>query len=150
MFEYIQFYTKNLSNFTVLLLLGFIIAILDITIRKVVKGVYLNVRENKKLKHGGGGKEGLETKSDDKKKTDDKKKADNKGDEAADDTGESCPKDCNAVETLRKRLTVLIEDATKLQKEVKENNDIIKTQQFIIENLKKGVQKIVEASNKKK
>ena len=143
MFEYIQFYTKNLSNFTVLLLLGFIIAILDITIRKVVKGVYLNVRENMKLKHGGG-KEGLETKSDDKKK------ADNNGEGEADDTGESCPKDCNAVETLRKRLTVLIEDATKLQKEVKENNDIIKTQQFIIENLKKGVQKIVEASNKKK
>ncbi len=39
---------------------------------------------------------------------------------------------------------------TKLQKEVKENNEIIKTQQFIIENLKKGVQKLVEASNKKK
>jgi hypothetical protein len=63
MFEYIEFYTKNLSNFTVLLLLGLIIAILDITIRKIVKGVYLNVRENMRLKHGGGGgKEGLTTK----------------------------------------------------------------------------------------
>ena len=127
MLEYIQFYTKNLSNFTVLLLLGFIIAILDITIRKVVKGVYLNVRENIRLKHGGGGsggKEGLTSKKD---------SADSAG--AADDGGggdggggagnESCPKDCSAVDALRKRLTVLIENATKLQKDVKENNELI-------------------------
>lgn len=157
MFEYIQFYTKNLSNFTVLLLLGFIIAILDITIRKVVKGVYLNVRENMRLKHG---KEGLTT----------KKKSGGAsgggGDDGGDDGGgggggddggdggggagdDSCPKDCSAVDALRKRLTVLIENATKLQKDIKENNELIIAQQKTIENMKKSVQKLVEAGNKK-
>jgi len=150
MFEYIQFYTKNLSNFTVLLLLGLIIAILDITIRKIVKGVYLNVRENMRLKHGG--KEGMTT----KKKSggasgggasggDDDDGGDG-GDGGGDD---SCPKDCNAVEALRKRLSTLIENATKLQKDVKENNETIVTQQKTIDNMKKAVQKLVEAGNKK-
>ena len=60
MLEYIQFYTKNLSNFTILLLIGCVIAILDITIRNVVKGVYLNVRENMRMRHGGGGGGGRE------------------------------------------------------------------------------------------
>ena len=114
MFEYIQFYTKNLSNFTVLLLVGFIIAILDITIRKIVKGVYLNVRENMRLKHGGGGqgKEGLTT----KKKSGGDGDDDGDGDGGGGDAGggdDSCPKDCNAVEAMRKRLTILIENATK-------------------------------------
>ena len=148
MFEYIQFYTKNLSNFTVLLLLGFIIAILDITIRKVVKGVYLNVRDNMRLRHGDGGKEGLTTKKD--------RGADSAGDADGGDgagTGasdESCPKDCNAVEAMRKRLTILIENATKLQKDVQENNELIIAQQKTIENMKKAVQKLIEATNKKK
>ena len=153
MFEYIQFYTKNLSNFTVLLLLGLIIAILDITIRKVVKGVYLNVRENMRLKHGGGGGgvEGMTT-----------KKGGGAGDGGGDGAGgdgaggdgdgaggdDSCPKDCNAVEALRKRLSTLIENATKLQKDVKENNATIVTQQKTIDNMKKAVQKLVEAGNK--
>ena len=146
MFEYIQFYTKNLSNFTVLLLLGLIIAILDITIRKIVKGVYLNVRENMRLKHGG--KEGMTTK---------KKSGGGGDDDGGDDGGgggggdgdDSCPKDCNAVEALRKRLSTLIENATKLQKDVKENNETIVTQQKTIDNMKKAVQKLVEAGNKK-
>lgn len=155
MFEYIQFYTKNLSNFTVLLLLGFIIAILDITIRKVVKGVYLNVRENMRLKHG---KEGLTT----KKKSGGASggggggeggDGDDGGDDGGDGGGgagdDSCPKDCSAVDALRKRLTVLIENATKLQKDIKENNELIIAQQKTIENMKKSVQKLVEAGNKK-
>jgi len=123
----------------VLLLLGFIIAILDITIRKIVKGVYLNVRENMRLKHGG--KEGMTTK---KKSGDDDDGGDggDGGDGAGDD---SCPKDCSAVDALRKRLTVLIENATKLQKDVKENNELIIAQQKTIENMKKSVQKLVEA-----
>ena len=152
MFEYIQFYTKNLSNFTVLLLLGFIIAILDITIRKVVKGVYLNVRENMRLKHG---KEGLTT----KKKSGGAGGGGGDGGEGGGDDGggggggagdDSCPKDCSAVDALRKRLTVLIENATKLQKDIKENNELIIAQQKTIENMKKSVQKLVEAGNKKK
>lgn len=151
MFEYIQFYTKNLSNFTVLLLLGFIIAILDITIRKVVKGVYLNVRENMRLKHG---KEGLTT----KKKSGGAGGGGGDGGEGGGDDGggggggagdDSCPKDCSAVDALRKRLTVLIENATKLQKDIKENNELIIAQQKTIENMKKSVQKLVEAGNKK-
>ena len=150
MFEYIQFYTKNLSNFAVLLLLGFIIAILDITIRKVVKGVYLNVRENMRLKHG---KEGLTT----KKKSGGASGGGGGGGDGGgdgDDGGgagdDSCPKDCSAVDALRKRLTVLIENATKLQKDVKDNNDIIMTQQKTIDNMQRAVQKLVEAGNKKK
>ena len=151
MFEYIQFYTKNLSNFTVLLLLGFIIAILDITIRKVVKGVYLNVRENMRLKHG---KEGLTT----KKKSGGAGGGGGDGGEGGGDDGggggggagdDSCPKDCSAVDALRKRLTVLIENATKLQKDIKENNELIIAQQKTIENMKKSVQKLVESGNKK-
>ena len=150
MFEYIQFYTKNLSNFTVLLLLGLIIAILDITIRKIVKGVYLNVRDNMRLKHGGGsgGIEGMETK---------KSGGAADGGGAGDDGGaadggagdDSCPKDCNAVEALRKRLTTLIENATKLQKDVKDNNETILVQQKTIDNMKKAVQKLSETGNKK-
>ena len=148
MFEYIEFYTKNLSNFTVLLLLGLIIAILDITIRKVVKGVYLNVRENMRLKHGGGGgKEGLTT----KKKSGGASGGDGDGDGDGGGGGagdDSCPKDCSAVDALRKRLTVLIENATKLQKDIKENNELIIDQQKTIENMKKAVQKLVQAGNK--
>ena len=143
MFEYIQFYTKNLSNFTVLLLLGLIIAILDITIRKVVKGVYLNVRENMRLKHGG--KEGMTTK---KKSGGDDDGGGDGGGGGGGDGDDSCPKDCNAVEALRKRLSTLIENATKLQKDVKENNETIVTQQKTIDNMKKAVQKLVEAGNK--
>jgi len=143
MFEYIQFYTKNLSNFTVLLLLGLIIAILDITIRKIVKGVYLNVRENMRLKHGG--KEGMTT----KKGGDDDGGGGDGGGGGGGDGDDSCPKDCNAVEALRKRLSTLIENATKLQKDVKENNETIIAQQKTIDNMKKAVQKLVEAGNKK-
>ena len=153
MFEYIQFYTKNLSNFTVLLLLGLIIAIMDITIRKVVKGVYLNVRENMRLKHGTAGKEGLETKNDAKTtKGGGSGGGGGGGDDggAGGDAADLCPKDCSAVESLRKRLTTLIENATKLQNDVKANNDIIMTQQRTIDNMQRAVQKLVEAGNKKK
>ena len=141
MLEYIQFYTKNLSNFTILLLIGCVIAILDITIRNVVKGVYLNVRENMRLRHGDGGggggdgREGLTNKD----KTKDAKDA--KDDEGG---GESCPKDCNAVEALRTKLTGLIENASKLQKDIRENNETIKGQHKTIENMQKSVQKLME------
>ena len=93
MFEYIQFYTKNLSNFTLLLIVGVVIAILDITIRNVVKDVYLNVRENMAGKRAG--KEGLKNKTDD-----------NKSGGSGDASG--CPKTCNEVEALRTKLTGLI------------------------------------------
>ena len=136
MLEYIQFYTKNLSNFTILLLIGCDIAILDITLRNVVKGVYLNVRENMR---GSRGREGMENKD----KTKDTKSG---GGGGGGDDDESCPKDCNAVEALRKKLTELIENATKLQKDIQENNDTIKNQQKIIENMQKSVQKLVEKS----
>lgn len=142
MFEYIQFYTKNFSNFTILLLIGAIIAILDITIRKIVKGVYLNVRENIRRKHGiVDSIEGMENKNDTKTKT-----ADSGTGTGGDGADDACPKDCNAVETMRKKLTGLIEDAAKLQKDIKENNDTIKYQQKVIENMQKSVQKLVEKS----
>jgi hypothetical protein len=141
MLEYIQFYTKNLSNFTILLLIGVVIAILDITLRNVIKGVYLNVRENMLHGRGGGIREGMENKDGTKKGA----KKDSGGDGGGEDD-ESCPKDCNAVEALRKKLTGLIENATKLQKDIQENNETIKKQHKTIENMQKSVQKLVEKS----
>ena len=142
MLEYIQFYTKNLSNFAILLLIGVSIAILDITLRNVIRGVYLNVRENMKLRHGGGGgdREGMENKKDAKDAKDSK---DATGKEEDD---ESCPKDCTAVEALRTKLKGLIENAAKLQKDIQENNETIKKQHKTIENMQKSVQKLVEKS----
>ena len=145
MLEYIQFYTKNLSNFTILLLIGCVIAILDITIRNVVKGVYLNVRENMRLRHGdggGGGGDGREGLTNKDKTKDAKDAKDAKDDEGG--GGESCPKDCNAVEALRTKLTGLIENASKLQKDIRENNETIKGQHKTIENMQKSVQKLME------
>ena len=127
MFEYVEFYTKNLSNFTILLLIGALIAILDITFRNVVKGVYLNVRNNIQKRHGittgsndeSSGREGMKNK---------------------DDTSDNgCPKDCNAVEALQSKLAGLIEDAGKLQKDIQTNNETIKKQQITIEKLEKSV-----------
>jgi uncharacterized protein YoxC len=134
MLEYIQFYTKNLSNFAILLLIGVSIAILDITLRNVIRDVYLNVRENMKIRHGGGEREGMENKG-----TKGAKDATGKEDE-----DETCPKDCSAVEALRKKLTGLIENASKLQKDIQENNETIKKQHKAIENMQKSVQKLTE------
>lgn len=148
MFEYIQFYTKNLSNFAILLLIGVSIAILDITLRNVVRGVYLNVRENMKIRHGGGdgdGREGMENK--DSKDAKDAKSASGKEDKDKDkEDDEACPKDCTAVEALRTKLTGLIENAAKLQKDIQANNEIIKSQHKTIENMQKSVQKLIEKS----
>lgn len=138
MLEYIQFYTKNLSNFVILLLIGVSIAILDITLRNVIRGVYLNVRENMKLRHGGGGdREGMENKKDSK---------DTKDTTSKEEDDESCPKDCTAVEALRTKLKGLIENAAKLQKDIQENNETIKKQHKTIENMQKSIQKLVEKS----
>jgi hypothetical protein len=137
MLEYIQFYTKNLSNFAILLLIGVSIAILDITLRNVIRGVYLNVRENMKLRHGGGGREGMENTKDSKDSNDATSK---------EEDDESCPKDCTAVEALRTKLKGLIENAAKLQKDIQENNETIKKQHKTIENMQKSVQKLIEKS----
>ena len=138
MLEYIQFYTKNLSNFAILLVIGVVIAILDIALRNVIRGVYLNVRENMKLRHGGGGdREGMENKKDSK---------DTKDTTSKEEDDESCPKDCTAVEALRTKLKGLIENAAKLQKDIQENNETIKKQHKTIENMQKSIQKLVEKS----
>jgi hypothetical protein len=147
MFEYIQFYTKNLSNFAILLLIGVTIAILDIALRNVVRDVYLNVRDNMKIRHGGGGgggdgREGLENKD-----AKDAKSASGKEDKDKDkEDDEACPKDCTAVEALRTKLTGLIENAAKLQKDIQANNEIIKSQHKTIENMQKSVLKLIEKS----
>lgn len=140
MFEYIQFYTKNLSNFTILLLIGVVIAILDITLRNVIRDVYLNVRENMRngrqegmTNKGGGTKDAKDTKDD--------------GGGGGADSGD-CPKDCSAVEALRTKLTGLIENAAKLQNDIKQNSKVIKYHHKVIENMQKSVQKLVEKSKK--
>lgn len=143
MLEYIQFYTKNLSNFTILLLIGCVIAILDITIRNVIKGVYLNVRENMRIRRGDGGGDGREGMTN-KDKTKEAKDGEGGGGADGGADGESCPKDCNAVEALRTKLTGLIENASKLQKDIQENNETIKGQHKTIENMQKSVQKLTE------
>ena len=146
MLEYIQFYTKNLSNFAILLLIGVSIAILDITLRNVVRGVYLNVRENMNLRHGGGGREGMTT--DGKDATDGKDGTADKDakDATSKEDDEACPKDCTAVEALRTKLTGLIENAAKLQKDIQENDETIKKQHKTIENMQKSIQKLIDKS----
>ena len=142
MLEYIQFYTKNLSNFAILLVIGVVIAILDITLRNVIRGVYLNVRENMKLRHGrSDGREGMKNKADDADDDDDDEEKEKEKDQI-------CPTDCSAVEALRKKLTRLIENASKLQSDIQANNETIRSQQRVIENMQKSVQKLVEKSNK--
>ena len=132
MFEYVEFYTKNLSNFTILLLIGAVIAILDITFRNVVKGVYLNVKDNIKKRHGisigvdddlNSGREGMENKS---------------------SGGSGCPQSCSSVEALQSKLSGLIENAAKLQKDIQTNSEIIKTQHKRIENMQKSVEKMTK------
>ena len=157
MFEYIEFYTKNLSNLTILLLIGAVIAILDITLRNVVKGVYLNVRDNIRLRHGSLDEiEGMEntktnTKTNTKKNT--KKQSGGAEDSAGAGAGvgvgdENCPKDCNEVLALKKRLTDLVQNAANLQNDIKNNNAIIQNQHRIIAIMKQSVDKIVQKSNK--
>jgi hypothetical protein len=85
---------------------------------------------------GGSGREGMENKDDAKKD----------GEDSGGGDGEGCPKDCNAVEALRKKLTGLIENASKLQKDIQENNETIKKQHKTIENMQKSIQKMSEKS----
>jgi len=152
MLEYIKFYTKNLSNFTILLLIGMVIAILDITFRNVVTGVYKNVRENMRIHHGGGNgntysasREGMEN-----KKSGGAGDGDGNGNGDGDGNGDggkdSCPKDCNAVEEMKTKLTGLIENAAKLQKDIETNSVYIKMQHQHIEIMQRNVQKLVEKS----
>lgn len=140
MFEYIEFYTKNISNLTILLVIGAIIAILDITLRNVVKGVYLNVRNNIRLRHSSLDEiEGMEN-----------KKKQSGGDAGGGGGGgdQNCPKDCNEVLALKKQLTDLVQNAANLQNDIKNNNAIIKNQHAIIAIMKQSVDKIVQKSNK--
>ena len=148
MFEYIEFYTKNISNLTILLVIGAVIAILDITLRNVVKGVYLNVRDNIRLRHSSLDEiEGMENKK--KKNTKTKTKKQSGGGEAEAGVGdENCPKDCNEVLALKKQLTDLVQNAANLQNDIKNNNAIIQRQQFIIQIMKQNVDKLVQKSKK--
>ena len=146
MFEYIQFYTKNLSNFTILLLIGVVIAIIDITFRNVVTGVYRNVRENMRLRNGGV-MEGMDNK---KTSGGSKGRKDSDGNAGSGDNAgsggndESCPKDCNAVEAMKSKLTGLIENAAKLQKDIQKNSEIIKQQNKSIETMQQNIQKLAQ------
>ena len=143
MFEYIEFYTKNISNLTILLVIGAVIAILDITLRNVVKGVYLNVRNNIRLRHSS--LDEIEGMANKKKQSDD---ADDDADAGAGAGDQNCPKDCNEVMALKKRLTDLVQNAANLQNDIKNNNAIIQRQHTIIAIMKQSVDKIVQKSNK--
>lgn len=148
MFEYIEFYTKNISNLTILLVIGAVIAILDITLRNVVKGVYLNVRDNIRLRHGSLDEiEGMENKKKKNTKTNTKKQSGGAGDNAG-AGDENCPKDCNEVLALKKQLTDLVQNAANLQNDIKNNNAIIQRQHFTIQIMKQNVDKIVQKSKK--
>lgn len=169
MTELIQFYSKNALHLLLFMSIGFIIAMMDVSFRKIVKKVYLNVRKNIQIRHGGL-KEGLDMSSIDKleektkeepidkdkkggKKGGAKKKSDG-GEDAGGEEGEEgeeggeCPKDCEAVVKLQERLTKLIADATKLKEDVKNNNIIIEKQEKIIVELQKNVNDLVAASSK--
>ena len=167
MIELIQFYSKNALHLLLFVSIGFIIAMMDVSFRKIVKKVYLNVRKNIQIRHGGL-KEGLDMSSIDKleektkeepidkkdkkggKKGGAKKTGDGGGDAGGEEgeEGGECPKDCEAVVKLQERLTKLIADATKLKEDVKNNNIIIEKQEKIIVELQKNVNDLVAASNK--
>jgi hypothetical protein len=168
MFNFLEFYSKNIIHLLLFVLIGFLIAVLDISFRKIIKKVYLNVRRNIMIRHGIG-KEGLDMASIDKleEKTkeepvDKVKKGGSKGKEGSkgkgggegDEDGEGgegegeCPKDCEAVAKLQERLTKLIADATKLKEDVKNNNIIIEKQQKIVVELQANVKDLIDASNK--
>ena len=170
MFNFLEFYSKNMIHLLLFVLIGFLIAVLDISFRKIIKKVYLNVRRNIMIRHGIG-KEGLDMASIDKleektkeepvdkvKKGGSKGKGKGKGGDAGgegEDDGEGegegegeCPKDCEAVAKLQERLTKLIADATKLKEDVKNNNIIIEKQQKIVVELQANVKDLIDASNK--
>ena len=172
MFNFLEFYSKNMIHLLLFVLIGFLIAVLDISFRKIIKKVYLNVRRNIMIRHGIG-KEGLDMASIDKleEKTKEepvdkvkkggskgKGKGKGKGGDAGgegEDEGEGegegegeCPKDCEAVAKLQERLTKLIADATKLKEDVKNNNIIIEKQQKIVVELQANVKDLIDSSNK--
>lgn len=170
MFNFIEFYSKNIIHLLLFVLIGFLIAVLDISFRKIIKKVYLNVRRNIMIRHGIG-KEGLDMASIDKleettkeepvdkvKKGGSKGKGGGAGDgeggeggedgedgEGGDGEGE-CPKDCEAVAKLQERLTKLIANATKLKEDVKNNNAIIEKQQNIVVELQANIKELIAAS----
>lgn len=167
MFNFLEFYSKNIIHLLLFVLIGFLIAVLDISFRKIIKKVYLNVRRNIMIRHGIG-KEGLDMASIDKledktkeepvdkvKKGGSKGKGKGKGgggedgEDGEDGEGEGeCPKDCEAVAKLQERLTKLIADATKLKEDVKNNNIIIEKQQKIVVELQANVKDLIDASKK--
>jgi len=160
MFNFLEFYSKNIIHLLLFVLIGFLIAVVDISFRKIIKKVYLNVRRNIMIRHGIG-KEGLDMASIDKleektkeepvdkvKKGGSKGKGGGEGDEdgeGGEGEGE-CPKDCEAVAKLQERLTKLIADATKLKEDVKNNNIIIEKQQNIVVELQANVKDLIDAS----
>jgi hypothetical protein len=160
MFELIEFYNKNALHLLLFMLIGFIIAMLDVSFRNLVKRVYLNVRRNIEIRHGT--KEGLDmgsidkfeekTKEDaaaNKKKQGSKKKTGGGGGDGGgdgdDEEGEGeCPKDCDAVLKLQERLTKLITDAMKLKEDVKANNLLIEKHEKTIEALERNLEKLAQ------
>jgi methyl-accepting chemotaxis protein len=86
------------------------------------------------------GREGMENKSKNVKS------GGSASSDSSNDGSSVCPKDCSAVEALRTKLTGLIENAAKLQNQIKENNETIKNQHKTIENMQKSVQKLVQKS----
>ena len=58
--ELIEFYSKNALHLLLFMSIGFIVAMMDVSFRKIVKKVYLNVRKNIQIRHGGDIQEGLD------------------------------------------------------------------------------------------
>ena len=167
MFNFLEFYSKNMIHLLLFVLIGFLIAVIDISFRKIIKKVYLNVRRNIMIRHGIG-KEGLDMASIDKleestkeesvdkvKKGGSKGKGKSKGGEGDGEGGEGgeggdgeggCPKDCAAVAKLQERLTKLIANATKLKEDIKNNNTIIEKQQNIVVELQANIKELIAAS----
>jgi hypothetical protein len=143
MIELIEFYKKNVFHFLLFMMIGFVIATLDISFRNVVKKVYLNVLKNIETRHGSSVIEGFAKSSVDKLEDNNKQ-----GSDSTNEEGGECPKDCSEVASLQKRLTTLITDATKLKDQVIENNKIIQRQEHTIKILQKSVSDIVDSSKK--
>jgi hypothetical protein len=111
------FYSKNVFNICIFIFLGFVIAIVDVKGREIIKkivGARVSAGYNTT-------REGLENKN---------------------DGGGGCPQDCKSVETMKKRMEDLIDEGMKLRSRVIENEKTIESQAKMIKSLQENTSKM--------
>lgn len=118
------FYSKNVFNICIFIFLGFVIAIVDVKGREIIKKI-VGAGPGPGAGAGTGAgagryREGLENKND----------------------GGGCPQDCKSVETMKKRMEDLIDEGMKLRSRVIENEKTIESQAKMIKSLQENTSKM--------